>query len=765
MVVGTGKQNHTEIYNYEKMEEVMECNNIDIDNNIPQYLKNLSNYYHNSKTFDNKLGRAEVKYEKGKESDEDERMYAKPFGLQRMKRDLRAYVCDNMYYDIDLKNAHPTILNYLFKKYDINPNILLTKYVENREEILETYGISKDDFLSQINNSKLKIPVFKSLHQQIYKVLVPKLKESYKDLYTRTKNSKKYNVEGSFLSHVIDKVERKLLDFGVYYSVDNGFNKNLIVLCFDGFMLYKPDIPMNVQQDGFLTFLNNLNQSIKEHFEFDFIFADKDMISNWRPIYNPSNNSKSLIDLYEPPELVDDDTAAKTLCELASDTLVYCSAQKIFYIFDENTGLWDNSDVALKRLIHKHKDKLNFGQKTNYSGMFNKVKAMREFIVNHCICYDGFIEKNIETSMRKILFKNGIYDMVSCKFTEGFDKNIVFVDRIDRDYRDMNVINPKLIAQVNQTLLLDPFAEDKEVNAYFLKQAIAIGIAGEYVLKKGLWAVAPTNTAKGVITTALEQSFCGYIGFYNQNSLLFNKNSADEAKKLSWIFDLNNKRIVIGNEVKKCKDAKIDSNLVKSIISGGDNLQMRKNFKDEEDKKNRAFFINFLNDLLPFEPWDDAIDDRMWLIQFTRVFKDTPDDDETEGKKDVSLKLILRNNDDYKDAFVSIIFNSYRDYVKNGIVYPEMFKELKKEWVEDECPLQKTFDSIFEKTGMTCDYVIVSEMINELLPNVDLTKKKLEMELNRIVKTKVMKIDGVNTRVKQGVKRKNENNGNIIEDD
>ena len=72
---------------------------------------------------------------------------------------------------------------------------------------------------------------------------------------------------------------------------------------------------------------------------------------------------------------------------------------------------------------------------------------------------------------------------------------------------------------------------------------------------------------------------------------------------------------------------------------------------------------------------------------------------------------------------------------------------------------------MFEKTGMTCDYVIVSEMINELLPNVDLTKKKLEMELNRIVKTKVMKIDGVNTRVKQGVKRKNENNGNIIEDD
>ncbi len=449
-------------------------------------------------------------------------------------------------------------------------------------------------------------------------------------------------------------------------------------------------------------------------------------------------------------EVVDDDEASKILCELAKDTLVYCSVEKLFYVFDETTGLWNNDEASLKRLINKYKEQLNFGSKCNYGGMYSKFKAMREYLTNHAQCHDGFIEQNIESSLRKILFKNGIYDMKTGVFKEGFDKNIVFVDRINRNYKKPN---PQLVKEIEKIVFYDAFAEEKEVNAKFLKQAIAVGIAGEYVLKKGLWAVGGTNTAKGLITSVLISSFGSYIGSFNQNSLLLNKNTADEAKKMSWIFELTNKRIVIGNEVKKDKYARTDGNLVKSIISGGDNLQVRKNFKDETNKKNRAMFFLLMNDLVPFEPFDEAINDRILFTQFTRSFVDEPEDDEFEGKKDIHLKAKFNCNDDFKDAFVSIIFDAYQDYLKNGLVYPRVLKDLKKEWIQNESELQKAFDEYYSLTGNDDDFITVKDMVETLLSCSGLSKKKLELELNQIVKTSKKRVDGISIRVKRGVKQ------------
>jgi len=450
-------------------------------------------------------------------------------------------------------------------------------------------------------------------------------------------------------------------------------------------------------------------------------------------------------------EKIDDDEAAKIFCELTQDSLIYCSLENVFYVFDEQTGLWDNSEKALKKLINKHKDKLIFGKK-NYGGVFSKYKAMKEYLTNYTKCCHGFIENNIESSLRKILFKNGIYNMETNVFTEGFDKNIVFLDRINRDYRDMKLINPKLVQDIEQIIFYNSFCEDKEENVAFLKQTIAIGIAGEYILKKGFWGVGTTNTAKGLITSVLYSAFGSYIGSFNQNSLLFNKNSSDEAKKMSWLYELTNKRIVIGNEVKKEKNAKIDGNLTKSIISGGDNLQVRKNFKDEIDKKNRSMYFFFQNDLTPFEPYDEAINDRILFLQFTRTFTDEPEDDYFEGKKDIHLKFKFNSNDDYKDAFVSIIFDAYQKYLKTGLVYPKILKDLKKEWIQNETELHKCFNAVYTITDNEEDYILVKDMVETLLISSGYSKKKLEMELNQIVKTSRKRIEGENVSVKKGVK-------------
>ena len=68
----------------------------------------------------------------------------------------------------------------------------------------------------------------------------------------------------------------------------------------------------------------------------------------------------------------------------------------------------------------------------------------------------------------------------------------------------------------------------------------------------------------------------------------------------------------------------------------------------------------FVNDIVPFEPFDSAIDDWLIFLQFDKVFVDKPRNLEYEGLKDNTLKSKFMNEIDYKDALVTIILNAYR---------------------------------------------------------------------------------------------------------
>jgi len=144
--------------------------------------------------------------------------------------------------------------------------------------------------------------------------------------------------------------------------------------------------------------------------------------------------------------------------------------------------------------------------------------------------------------------------MKTNKFTVGFDAKIVFLHRIDRNFRDMNVLNPPLVQELNKILFRDPIHEDLvEQNERALKQSLAIAIAGDYHLKKLCIGVGGTNTAKGLISPAMMNSFGGYVDSFNQNNLLHHKNTVDEERKHAWVYNLNNKHLIFGNEIQKDK--------------------------------------------------------------------------------------------------------------------------------------------------------------------------------------------------------------------
>ena len=68
------------------------------------------------------------------------RVYPKNgMSLGMLRREIRHYICDDIYYDIDMINAHPTIALGLCEKWGIDCKAL-ESYVNNREDKLNKYS-------------------------------------------------------------------------------------------------------------------------------------------------------------------------------------------------------------------------------------------------------------------------------------------------------------------------------------------------------------------------------------------------------------------------------------------------------------------------------------------------------------------------------------------------------------------------------------------------------------------------------------------------
>ena len=83
------------------------------------------------------------------------RLYAmKPnFGVQGLQSRISSLLVKKYVRDIDMKNAHPTLLVYLCKRHDVDCPYL-EAYVNNRAKICEKHGLEKRQILVAINKDK-----------------------------------------------------------------------------------------------------------------------------------------------------------------------------------------------------------------------------------------------------------------------------------------------------------------------------------------------------------------------------------------------------------------------------------------------------------------------------------------------------------------------------------------------------------------------------------------------------------------------------------
>lgn len=700
------------------------------------------------------------------------RVYANgAVGLQGFERDVRNALAKNLYFDVDMENAHCTILYKICKQ---NGWVCerLEDYVNNREKVLQSivdhYGASRKDaknlmirmmFLGYPESWVGETVCENSTEQMEY---VMKFKEelfniaknvwgSYSDVVDIVKKKRKVNGIQKLsccLSLMLQTEEHKIL-----MAIDECLKqqgRSMDVFIFDGGLVRKKDgeneLPEKVLRCCEQYVMDKLGYEIKlavKPLETSLVLDDKD-----------DDN------MVEPGVIVDDVYAAKTFARLMGDRMVY--TDKALYVFNENQGLWTDDDVAIRQCVNNFEDELKFQQmdlesgKTklfNYSGNEKNINNMLKNVPPFCVA-DDFFGKNADTSRGKLLFADGIYDFDTDTFTKGFNPSVVFKYRIDRPFPQQKDDN--LVHYVRRVLFEDTFmAEDKKASDY-LRKGIARALYGDYISKLFYFCVGRSNAGKGVLTDALKAAFCGFVGTFNAGALAYNeKNGADCAKQLSWVFGVKDKRMVISNEVSMNRP--FDGNMVKMLASGGDEFDARKNHKDEVKVINRSTMFCFVNDIPTINPYDDGVANRVRCVEYKCVFTDGEITKDFERKADKDIKDAFKRSADYQDALVHVILDAYKEVKTDGHLVPDSIKEATKEWSGDSGSVEGLLNKKYDITRDANDFVPAREIIEFLTREEKLTMsdKKIGMELMALKLTRYdKKVKGKTLRVWSGIKER-----------
>lgn len=175
------------------------------------------------------------------------RQYAvKSISMQAMTREIRHTIAREHYVDIDMKNAHPTILKWICDQNKINCPVL-TSYVDDRDGFFKAndLGNGKKLMLAIMNGGRKDFealetrpgPVTEFFYNEIpsihSKVCTLHPKEYDEHVCKRVAQGITNNHEASFVNVIMCDIESKILDVMWRFW---GSPKNC-VLCFDGIML------------------------------------------------------------------------------------------------------------------------------------------------------------------------------------------------------------------------------------------------------------------------------------------------------------------------------------------------------------------------------------------------------------------------------------------------------------------------------------------------------------------------------------------------
>lgn len=664
------------------------------------------------------------------------RMYAGN-SVQGLQKNFRGFLMMDITTDIDMKNAHPVILKYICKKHNISTPFL-EHYINNREAIIgtdENRDRLKTHYLKALNDSQVnysnKDKTFRKfdIEMKMIQKAITSLPD-YQDIVNSVPEDKRYNILGSALNRILCMFENKIL--WACKRALKDINIECAVNMFDGVMIYGD------KYDD-LKLLEHITRVVEEKFV--------GLSMEWS--YKPHSDTIKLPENFDESVNVAN-TYVKSDME-ATERLFslypywkYCNDR--LYVFNKKTGMWSDKNTIFYDVIQSYKDDLMTNENTSYGNSLNLMERIPLLMKILCID-DDWINQKASSSLGKILFSNGYYDFKEKKFYDKFNPDIVFFGKIYHNFTPFTIEELVYMENLKQRLFYDTLGKD--VGDYFI-ETLSRGLAGD-IQKRMLFGLGGTNTGKSVLTKALQLACGDYVGGFNAENMAYRNTSNDEAQIMRWVMLLKYKRIIISNEMKST--CELNGNFIKKLSNGGSDMLVGRSHSGNEETFTPHFLpIVLANDLPKITPYDDAIDNRVRVISYTKQFVDEPDN-EYELKKDDSIKDELKS-EVFQRCLVGILIQQYLIMTEKGECNePDEVKQAKKNWIGERVSggFMQLFLGDYTITNDKNDYVESSEIEHWVeKKKLGISMKKFGMEMKKYllvkkfekVENKLKKIDG-----------------------
>jgi phage/plasmid-associated DNA primase len=452
------------------------------------------------------------------------------------------------------------------------------------------------------------------------------------------------------------------------------------------------------------------------------------------------------------------------------DKLIFCGKEKVPNGYYYNGVYWVELGAGLCLLKKKHFKHLYDYYKAELEKVSDDFepkqkrcierqllnldkKVVHERIIGLLIEEHWIDEKEIvwNGNPNLFVFENAIYDLELGMFIESSPSQYInyscgykfLFDRADngsivsRNFPEekkniINFIKSILGCEENDTdrnsVTNKEFSYLMKVLASFLKQNNSEEVA-YFLLGEG-------RNGKGTLTTLLQNTLGQYWGELNIEYYTAYDKGVDTPNQS--LYNCRNARVLNTSEVPENNNGDrihFIGNRFKNI-TGGDQIKAR-----ELGSKNVAYFkaghIWIQTNLLPlFHNLDTSIHARIVILCFRFIFTDNRELLENNRDKYKQIDRTLKskfNREEYKLAFIQLLFEYYELYKTEGLIIPESINNNKEEYIKLSSDIKEWFFLNYKKDSINVE--IELNTIIELL-KLDgfekVTAKSLAKELSNI---------------------------------
>ena len=659
----------------------------------------------------------EVNY---RQKDNIGRRFTQEGGIQNLQNRLKSSLVDNICFDYDMVNAHPTILLYIIKKYFKNlPCNYIEQYVKDRKNVLINNNINKFDILKSINIShKLKTdnPWLQSFHTEIVH-LQNILYEKFKNKFAI---NSKTNPKGSLLNKVLCVLENHILHTAESHIYDK-YNIYPDSLMFDG-LHYKIN---NIIDDlNICTEMYGINWDIKNHtFKIEIDESETPVDIDYEDTFEGVKEEfeKTHFLLLRPSilfcRLYTDNDGLVKLCKYKNKSDFLTLTSPIQYTYMSKFGP-DQSTFVTKWLLSKtrrlyEREVCRPPPMICYENEFNTFTGF---------CFNNWDNTNIDNNPDTYkIYQNHI------KYLVGDDKQIELFNYMEQYIANI-LFNPGKLPKV--ALILRSNSKQIGKNLFFGK-----------FFENCLYKSAILDTTKP------EQIFGKFGGGDNKFVITINESSLKSNYDLmenikSAITDPNQ------SVEKKCKDTETYDNLARYIFFSN-NLNC---VKIEQGDK-RFVACNNIQDAKSRDYYNKlghALDDKNTLLSYINYLKTIFDENYdfaynrpiTSYYKDLQsitipiiidfwIYVINKNPEDIIDIKANELYKLYNKWIKG--------RKLESVSIQKFGRMIKGDDFLTKKRNASgCHYIIDSHKLIDTFYNVNYIDTEIKEDLLNIISNKCL---------------------------